>query len=186
MEFLETGLPGAWLIKPHVFRDERGFFLETFTEARFAEHGIKDRFVQDNHSRSRTRGVLRGLHFQLPPHTQSKLIRVVRGAIYDAIVDLRVGSPTYGQWRGFTLSDDDLAMLYVPRGFAHGFCTLADETDVVYKAGDYYAPSHDSGIVWNDTDIGIEWPVADPVLSAKDRALQALAAFDSPFRYDET
>jgi dTDP-4-dehydrorhamnose 3,5-epimerase len=183
MEFIEAGLPGAWYIKPRVFRDERGFFLETYAAEGFAERGMSTAFVQDNHSRSLRRGVLRGMHFQRPPHTQAKLIRAVRGAIYDVIVDLRRGSPTYGQWRGFELDDTDLGMLYVPHGFAHGFCTLTDETDVVYKVDAYYAPECDGGLLWSDPDVNISWPVQTPLLSKKDRELPRLAQLDSPFQY---
>jgi len=183
MEFVKSKLEGAWLVRPRVFRDDRGFFLETFKAESFADHGISTSFVQDNHSRSLRRGVLRGMHFQRPPHTQAKLVRAARGAIYDVIVDLRRGSPTFGQWEGFTLDDTDLAMLYVPRGFAHGFCTLTDAADVVYKADDYYASDCEGGVLWSDPDMKIEWPITAPLLSDKDRELPRLAQFDSPFRY---
>lgn len=183
MEFEKTALADAVLVKPRIFGDHRGFFIESYREDLFRENGITDAFVQDNHSRSSSSGVLRGLHFQTPPHAQAKLVRVARGSIYDVIVDIRVGSPTFGCWQGFTLTDENLHVLYVPVGFAHGFCTLSDITDVVYKAADYYSPDHDGGIVWKDPELGIDWPVDEPVLSAKDSALPPLGQVESPFTY---
>ena len=182
MDFQKTIFADAWIAKPRVFRDERGFFLESYSKKAFAQIGLDGvEFVQDNHSLSRAKGVLRGLHFQLPPHTQTKLIRVTRGAIFDVVVDLRRSSPTFGKWQGFELSPADFAMVVVPRGFAHGFCTLMEDTEVQYKVDTLYAPSHDSGIRWNDPDIGVSWPVNDPVLSDKDRKLPLFREFVSPF-----
>ncbi len=183
MEFTATTVPGVFVAVPRVFGDSRGFFFESYTRRAFAEHGIDTEFVQDNHSRSKGRGVLRGLHFQLPPHEQAKLVRCTRGAIYDVIVDVRRGSPAFGRWEGFELTEENRCMLFVPRGCAHGFCTLTEDTEVLYKADNYYAPDHDSGLVWNDPALDISWPVDSPVLSAKDQALPRLAEFSSPFRY---
>jgi dTDP-4-dehydrorhamnose 3,5-epimerase len=181
MEFIKSDLDGVVLIKPDVHGDHRGFFLESYTQTKFAEAGITTVFVQDNHSRSSQRGVLRGLHFQRPPFAQSKLIRVTRGAILDVVADVRKSSPTYGTWRAFDLTAENFQMLFVPAGFAHGFCTLAEDTEVQYKVDNLYAPAHDGGIRWNDPDLAIDWPVKEPILSKKDSALPFLKEFDSPF-----
>ncbi|MBN1129199.1 MAG: dTDP-4-dehydrorhamnose 3,5-epimerase [Chitinispirillaceae bacterium] len=181
MEFNRTTLDGVLLIVPDVHADHRGFFLESYTRDTFAARGIVAAFVQDNHSRSVQKGVLRGLHFQLPPFSQSKLIRATAGAIFDVVVDLRKGSPTFGRWEGFELSAANFLMLFVPAGCAHGFCTLSENSEVQYKVDVPYAPSHDSGIRWNDPDIGIRWPVETPVLSKKDGELGLFREFRSPF-----
>lgn len=181
MEFLETSLKGAFIIKPKVFQDERGFFLEFYSEKIFKKNGISVRFVQDNHSLSVKKGVLRGLHFQLPPNEQAKFIRVIKGKIFDAIIDLRKDSPTFGKWEGFELTADNFQMLYVPRGFAHGFVTLVENTEVIYKVDNFYAPESDLGIIWNDSDLAIDWPVSNPILSEKDVKLQGFKDFNSPF-----
>ncbi len=174
MEFIETALPGAFVLKPVIHRDARGFFVETFSNRMFADNGIEVQFVQDNYSFSRQRGVLRGLHFQYFPHAQAKLVMAISGAIYDVIVDLRKDSPTVHQWISVELDSSDLRMLYVPRGFAHGFCTLQDNTRVLYKVDSPYAPQADGGIRWDDADLAIEWPVASPILSEKDGQLPYL------------
>jgi dTDP-4-dehydrorhamnose 3,5-epimerase len=181
MEFIRTALPDVILIKPDVHADNRGFFLESYTHAKFAESGINTVFVQDNHSLSAEKGVLRGLHFQTPPYAQSKLIRVTRGAIYDVVVDVRKASSTYGKWLGFDLTVENFQMLFVPAGFAHGFCTLVENTEVQYKVDYLYSPKNDSGIRWNDPDIAVTWPVANPILSKKDGELQFFRDFKSPF-----
>lgn len=181
MEFIRADLDGVILIKPDVHGDQRGFFLESYTQSKFAEGGITAVFVQDNHSRSAARGVLRGLHFQRPPFAQSKLIRVTRGAVYDVLVDLRKSSPTYGKWRAFELTAGNFLMLFAPAGFAHGFCTLDADTEVQYKVDVLYSPKHDGGIRWNDPDLAIEWPAAKPLLSKKDEELPFFREFDSPF-----
>lgn len=191
MEFIGTKLKDAYIINPKVFRDERGFFVESYNEKVFAEHSIEAKFVQDNHSLSVKKGVLRGLHFQLPPNAQAKLVRVTRGKIFDVIVDLRKNSPTFGKWEGFELSapadakalagKDNFKMLFVPRGFAHAFLTLEVNTEFVYKVDNFYAPELDSGIIWNDPDLAIDWPINDPILSEKDAKLQPLKDFDNPF-----
>lgn len=163
MEALPTRLEGPVLLQPKIFRDQRGFFLETYRRSAFSELGIEDEFVQDNHSRS-ARGVVRGMHFQ---PGMAKLIRCTSGEIVDVLVDIRKGSPAFGQWEQFTLNDDNLHQLYCPDGFAHGFCVTSEVADVVYKCTDYYDPSAESGISFKDPDIGIEWP--DLELSPSDR-----------------
>ena len=170
-------------IVPPKCEDARGYFVESYHAGRFAEIGVRAMFVQDNQSRSTQAGTVRGLHFQVPPRAQAKLVRVVRGAIMDVVVDIRRGSPTYGRWCGTTLTAAGGEQLFVPRGFAHGFCTLEADTEVAYKVDDYYAPECDLGILWNDPEIGIGWPVdaAAAILSDKDRGLPRLRDFASPF-----
>ncbi|MDJ0390158.1 dTDP-4-dehydrorhamnose 3,5-epimerase [Roseomonas sp. E05] len=174
------------LIRPRRFGDERGWFVESWNRDRFAAIGIRCEFVQDNHSMSATPGTLRGLHFQRPPHAQDKLVRCLRGRIFDVAVDLRKGSPTYGKWVGATLTAEGGEQLFVPAGFAHGFVTLEPGTEVAYKTSAVYAPECDAGIRWDDPDIGVGWPLPaeGPILSGKDRTQPALAGFDSPFGYD--
>lgn len=167
VEVRKTELPGVLIITPAVFRDDRGFFLESFNEAAFAHVGIDAHFVQENHSRS-ANGVLRGLHYQLH-HPQGKLVRVVRGRIFDVAADIRRGSPTFGKWVGVTLDDQELSSLWIPPGFAHGFCALSDGVDVAYKCTDFYAPSDERGVAWNDPLLRIDWPVKNPIVSAKDQ-----------------
>ena len=174
------------LIKPRRFGDDRGWFMETYSVGAMEKHGITDVFVQDNQSYSAFAGTLRGLHFQRPPHAQAKLVRCVRGSIRDYAVDVRKGSPTYGQYVAATLTAEGGEQLYVPVGFAHAFVTLEDHTEVAYKVTDIYAPDCDGGIAWNDETVGIDWPLpaSGPVLSDKDKALPTLAEFDSPFEYN--
>ena len=167
MEIIETPLPGVLVIQPKRYGDERGFFVETFRSELFNAAGLNLDFVQDNHSRS-TRGVLRGLHYQLV-QPQGKLVRVARGEVFDVAVDVRVGSPTFGQWYGTTLDETSMRMMYVPPGFAHGFVVLSELADFIYKCTDYYHPESEQGIYWNDPDIGVEWPLRDVVLSDKDQ-----------------
>lgn len=166
--------------------DARGWFSETYSRRQLAERGIDCEFVQDNHSFSARRGTLRGIHFQVPPHAQAKLVRCIAGAIFDVAVDLRRGSPTYGQWVGTALTADGGEQLLVPEGFGHGFLTLTDNVQVGYKASGYYAPECDAGLAWDDPDIAIAWPTDAivPVLSAKDEALPRLRDYASPFAYD--
>jgi dTDP-4-dehydrorhamnose 3,5-epimerase len=168
------------------YGDQRGWFSETFRVDRFASHIGSNVFLQDNQSFSRDTGTLRGLHFQLPPHPQAKLVRCLAGAIFDVVVDIRYGSPTYGKWTGVELSSENGQQLYIPVGFAHGFMTLAPDTMIFYKVTDYYAPDCDQGLAWNDMDIGIHWPLsgAQPILSAKDEKQPLLKDFQSPFAYD--
>lgn len=167
MEVHDTHLKGVRLIVPRVFDDDRGFFLETFNAAVFEENGLPINFVQDNHSRS-TRGVLRGLHYQFPTW-QGKLVRVVSGEIFDVAVDIRRESATFGQWYGVILNEDNKHQLYIPPGYAHGFCVLSKTVDVTYKCTSLYTPDEDAGIRWDDPDIGIDWPISDPLVSDKDR-----------------
>ncbi len=176
----------AVLIETRRFGDDRGWFSETYSARSFPAQGVEGDFCQDNHSMSRPVGVLRGLHFQAPPHAQAKLVRCVRGRIWDVAVDVRKGSPTFAQWVAAELSAANGRQLYVPVGFAHGFVTLDPDTEVVYKVTDFYAPECDGGLIWNDPDLALPWPVpADgPILSDKDGKLPRLADFDSPFAYD--
>jgi dTDP-4-dehydrorhamnose 3,5-epimerase len=184
MKLFETKLPGVKLIEPAVFGDHRGFFMESYNEDVFRRHGITHTFVQDNHSLSVDAGVLRGLHYQLNPKAQTKLIRVTAGAIYDVIVDIRQGSPTYGKWQGFILSSANKRQLLVPKGFAHGFCTLVPNTEVQYKVDEFYSPEHDRGIAWNDPALGIDWPASAPILSEKDGKHPLLAEAENNFVYE--
>lgn len=181
--FQRLEIPEVVLIEPKVFEDGRGFFMETYKFSEFAEFGITERFVQDNHSRSR-RGVIRGLHYQNPPKAQGKLVRAVVGEIFDVAVDIRKGSPTYGKWVGERLSAGNKRMLYIPPGFAHGFCVLSEEAEVVYKVTEEYAPEHEAGIIWNDPDIGISWPIANPIISERDAALPCLREAENRFIYN--
>jgi dTDP-4-dehydrorhamnose 3,5-epimerase len=170
MKIVETTIPDVKIIEPRVFGDERGFFMETFQNTKMAAAGITETFVQDNHSSS-GQGILRGLHFQ-KKHTQGKLVRVINGEVFDVAVDLRKDSSTFGQWIGVTLSAHNKKILWVPKGFAHGFYVTSIQAEFVYKCTDYYAPEHECSILWNDPDLGIEWPLVDgatPYLSAKDR-----------------
>ena len=177
MNVIKTKLDGCVIIEPKVFGDERGFFLETFQAERYiSEAGITLPFVQDNHSRS-SKSVLRGLHFQ-KTKPQGKLVRVVRGQVYDVAVDIRKGSPTYGQWEGLILSEENKTQLWVPPGFAHGFVVLSDIADFEYKCTDYYDPSDEGSILWNDSDLDIPWPIDNPILSNKDASADRLADID--------
>jgi len=185
MDVTHLALPGLILLKPRRFSDSRGYFAETYNERAFLKAGIATRFVQDNQSFSLSKGTVRALHFQLPPATQAKLVRVLQGSVYDVAVDLRVGSPSFGRWQGVTLTAADEEQLFVPHGFAHGFCTFEPNTVVAYKVDEFYAPASDSGLIWNDPALAIDWPVAarDAVLSEKDQKHGRFADFKSPFTY---
>ncbi|HLB35016.1 MAG TPA: dTDP-4-dehydrorhamnose 3,5-epimerase [Gemmatimonadales bacterium] len=172
MKVIGTALPGVVIIEPKVFGDDRGFFLETYHQQRYAAAGIPEQFVQDNHSRS-VPGTLRGLHYQRE-RPQGKLVRCVRGAIFDVAVDIRRGSPTFGKWVGVELSEDNKRQLYIPHGFAHGFCVPAVVSEMEYKCTDFYHPEDESGVIWNDPAIGIAWPIRNPVLSQKDAGFPPL------------
>ncbi|MGZ3457065.1 MAG: dTDP-4-dehydrorhamnose 3,5-epimerase [Archangium sp.] len=172
MNILQTELPGVLLLEPKRFGDDRGFFMEMFHAKRYAEAGITGPFVQDNFSRS-AKGILRGLHFQ-EPQAQGKLVQVLAGAVYDVAVDIRRGSPTFGRWVGVELSADNRRQLWVPAGFAHGFCVVSESADFHYKCTDFYSPSTERSIAWNDPDLGIPWPVKSPLLSPKDSAAPCL------------
>ncbi|MFB5267907.1 dTDP-4-dehydrorhamnose 3,5-epimerase [Paenibacillus enshidis] len=169
MKMIKTKLDGVLVIETDVFGDHRGFFTESYNQEKFHHAGINHHFIQDNHSLSTQSGTLRGLHFQLPPKAQTKLVRVVTGAIYDVVVDIRKDSKTFGQWIGVILSESNKRQLLVPAGFAHGFCTIVENTHVLYKVDEYYSKEHDRGLLWNDPEIGIHWPTDDPVLSDKDK-----------------
>lgn len=186
MDAIETELKGAFLLKPQVFGDHRGFFLESFSKQAFIKAQVPHdgNFVQDNHSLSKETGTLRGLHYQLNPKAQAKLVRCTHGAIYDVIVDIRRGSPTFGMWQGFTLSAENMLQLLVPTGFAHGFVTLEANTEVHYKVDQYYAPECDRNIVWNDPDLAINWPVDKPILSSKDENAPLLKNAEINFEYE--
>ena len=175
MRVTETDLPGVLIIEPSVHGDHRGFFLESWHRDRYAEHGIDLPFVQDNHSKS-GKGILRGLHAQLGANAQGKLIRVVSGAVYDAAVDIRVGSPTFGRYAATELTAENHIQLWVPPGFAHGFCVLSEAAEVEYQCTEFYDPTAELSIKWDDPAIGIPWPITDPVLSDKDRGALPLAA----------
>jgi dTDP-4-dehydrorhamnose 3,5-epimerase len=166
MKVIETAIPGVLIIEPKVFGDSRGFFLETFQATRYAEAGMPEPFVQDNHSHS-AKGVLRGLHFQ-KQYPQGKLVYVTQGIVFDVAVDIRKDSPTFGKWVGITLSSEKHQQFYVPPGLAHGFCVVSEQADFHYKCTDYYHPEDEGSIRWDDPDIGIEWPINNPLLSTKD------------------
>lgn len=171
--FVHTKIPGVVLVEPRVFKDERGFFLESYKASDFKANGINDDFFQDNHSCS-TKNVLRGLHFQKPPKEQAKLVRCTRGSIFDVAVDIRPDSPTFKQWVGVELSEENKKMLYIPANFAHGFVVISEVAEVLYKASNEYSPEHDAGIRWDDPDISVNWGVTDPLVSEKDVKLPYL------------
>lgn len=168
MDLLKTKLEGVYILIPKVFGDHRGFFMESWSRRTMEEAGLYYDFVQDNHSLSTVKGTLRGIHFQKGDKAQAKLVRCVRGAVLDVAVDLRHGSPTYKQWVGVELSEENKKQLLIPRGFGHGFVTLTDHVEFLYKADNYYAPEADGGIRWNDPDIGVDWGISEPILSEKD------------------
>lgn len=172
MKLLETTIPEVKLIEMQIYRDPRGFFLESYHAQKFEALGIPHRFVQDNHSMS-VRGTLRGLHYQLP-HAQGKLVRVTQGEVYDVAVDIRAGSPTFGKHFGTILSEENGLQMFIPAGFAHGFCVLSETAEFQYKCTDFYAPQAEHGIAWNDPALAIDWPVREPLLSAKDQAYPRL------------
>ncbi|HLX12581.1 MAG TPA: dTDP-4-dehydrorhamnose 3,5-epimerase [Bacteroidota bacterium] len=177
MQFHQCDLRGVYEITLEPRSDERGFFMRTFDRQLFDRSGINVEWVQENHSRSIQKGVIRGLHFQFAPHAETKLIRCIRGGILDICVDLRTGSPTFGEWRSFELTEGNKKMVLIPRGCAHGFCTLTDESEVVYKVDNYYTPQAEGGVIWNDPDLQITWPAASPLLSEKDSKLKTLKEF---------
>jgi dTDP-4-dehydrorhamnose 3,5-epimerase len=183
MDIVTTALDGVMVLKPRVIEDRRGFFLESYSAKAFHKLGVDVQFVQDNHSRS-VRGTLRGLHFQSSPG-QGKLIRVATGRIFDVAVDLRHGSPTFGQWFGHELSADNFLQMYVPVGFAHGFCVLSDWADVLYKCTSFYDPHTERGLAWNDPAVGVEWPIQDPILSDRDLSAPLLDELPRYFVYHE-
>ena len=178
--FKRLSIQDVILVDAKVFPDARGFFLENFKESIFKENGINTRFVQDNYSHS-TKGVLRGLHYQKNPKAQAKLVTAIRGEIFDVAVDIRTGSKTYGKWVGENLSEKNHKSLYVPEGFAHGFCVLSDEADVVYKVNQEYSAENERGILWNDPVVGVKWPIENPIISEKDKQQPLLENADKNF-----
>lgn len=183
-KFIKTKIRDLYIIENNVFGDSRGYFMETYNKQQFEEAGLTMTFVQDNESKS-TKGVLRGLHFQTQ-NTQGKLVRVTKGSVYDVAVDLRKESPTYGQWEGVVLSEENKKQFYVPEGFAHGFLVLSDEAVFNYKCTNLYSPQYDSGLLWNDPDVGVEWPlngINEVLLSEKDKIQKRLKDLDVPFKY---
>ena len=180
MEIVETKIKDLLIIKPDVFLDERGYFFESYNRQRFLEHGLDMSFVQDNESQS-MRGVLRGLHFQKPPFAQGKLVRVVKGAVRDVAVDLRTGSPTYGQWESVELTEGNKFMYWIPEGFAHGFVCLEDYSVFTYKCTNIYHKASEGSLRWNDPDLNIQWNIEDPILSEKDKVAPLFKDFITPF-----
>lgn len=186
MKVTQTKLPGVLLLEPRRFGDDRGFFSESWSRKTLAEHGVDIDFVQDNHSVSAAVNTVRGLHFQSPPHAQAKLVRCGRGRLFDVAVDIRKGSPTFGQWVGYELSFANGQQLLIPEGFLHGFSTREPDTEIIYKCSDYYAPECDGAVRFDDPDLGIDWGLSgDAILSDKDANAPLMAQFDSPFTYGE-
>lgn len=183
MKVIDTKLDGVKIIEPKVFKDNRGFFTESYNLKKFQAYDLAYDFVQDNHSLSIDKHVIRGLHYQLNPKAQTKLVRVITGAIYDVVVDIQKDSPTFGEWIGITLSAENYRMLLVPKGFAHGFCTLAENTHVGYKVDEFYSQKHDKGILWNDPTLAIKWPTSEPILSDKDAKQPLLIDAEINFQY---
>jgi dTDP-4-dehydrorhamnose 3,5-epimerase len=184
LNLIKTHIPDLVLIEPRVFPDERGYFFESYQQEKFQEMGLPVGFVQDNESMS-AKNVLRGLHFQYPPYTQGKLVRVVRGSVQDIAIDLRLGSPSYGQWYSAILSGDSKIMMFIPEGFAHGFLTLEDNTIFQYKCTNYYNKESEGTLIWNDPDLAITWETNAPLVSGKDLTGKFLKDFKSPFKYPE-
>jgi dTDP-4-dehydrorhamnose 3,5-epimerase len=184
-EFTELAIPEVILITPETFTDERGFFMETYKKTVFEKAGIKENFLQDNYSSSK-KNVLRGLHYQIPPRGQAKLVRCIRGEIFDVTVDVRRGSPYFGAWVGEYLNEDNKKMVYIPEGFAHGYLVLSEETKVIYKISKEYSKKYERGILWKDPEVGIDWPVSGvPVLSEKDKGLPLLKDAKDIFLYQD-
>lgn len=182
--FKKLQIPDVVLVEPKVFTDSRGFFLESFKESDFLANGITDKFVQDNCSHS-VNGVIRGLHYQKPPKSQAKLVTVIKGRIFDVAVDIRKNSPTFGKWVGEILSDDNHRLLYIPEGFAHGFCVLSEESDVIYKVNNEYSKEHEGGLIWNDPTVKISWPTERPIVSDRDCRLPPLGSLPNDFIYQQ-
>ena len=183
MEIKERKIKGTFEITLNPILDDRGFFMRTFDDAIFKEKGLERKWVQENHSRSEEKGIIRGLHFQLPPFTETKLVRCVKGAVLDVFVDLRKDSETFGQWDSIELSEDNKKMIFIPRGFAHGFCTLTEISEILYKVDNFYSPKFECGLLWNDNDVGIKWPTNSPILSEKDKKNMTLQEFTSNHKF---
>lgn len=186
MKFTKTHLLGVVIVEPTVYGDHRGWFMETYSDDKFKEGGLNLNFVQDNQSFSAAKGTLRGLHYQLSPKSQTKLVRCTKGAIFDVAVDIRKNSPSFGEWFGIELTEENKKQLLVPKGFAHAFITLTDNVEVQYKVDELYSPENDRGIIWNDPEIGIEWPIdITPILSEKDQKAPLLKDAENNFNYGE-
>lgn len=182
--FKRLSIPEVFLIEPIIFNDERGFFMETYKFSDFSKFGIKENIIQENHSKS-SEGVLRGLHYQKNPKAQSKLVRCVFGEIFDVAVDIRRNSPTYGKWVAEILSEENKRELYIPEGFAHGFCVLSKSAEIIYKVNKEYSPENERGIIWNDSEIRIDWPLKNPLISEKDKKWPILKEADNNFEYEQ-
>lgn len=182
MEIKERKLKGVFEVTLKPILDDRGFFMRTFDDSIFKKNGLERKWVQENHSRSEEKGIIRGLHFQLPPFTETKLVRCVKGAVLDVFVDLRKDSKTFGQWDSIELSENNKKMIFIPRGFAHGFCTLTEISEILYKVDNFYSPDLESGLIWNDKDVAIDWPIEKPILSNKDSKNQTLKEFVKTYK----
>lgn len=170
LKVIKTEFKGVYIVEPQLHIDNRGYFMESYNKLQYELHGVLNVFSQDNQSLSIEAGTIRGLHYQLPPFEQAKLVRVLKGEIFEVLVDLRKNSDTYKQWKSFYISEENKKQLLIPKGFAHGFCTLVPNTEVFYKVDNYYSPEHDRGILWNDRELNIKWPVDNPILSNKDKS----------------
>lgn len=180
---IETGIQGVVILEPTVFGDHRGFFMESYTKHKFESLGLKFDLVQDNHSLSSEKGTIRGLHYQTNPMSLTKIVRCIRGEIFDVVVDIRKGSPTFGETFSTVLSAENKRQLVVPKGFAHGICTLTPNAEIMYKVDQYYSPEHDHGIIWNDPELAIDWPFSEPILSDKDKSLPTFSQAINNFEY---
>jgi dTDP-4-dehydrorhamnose 3,5-epimerase len=185
VELIKTKLSGVVLLQPKVFGDHRGFFMESYTKSKLSDLGLDLEFVQDNHSLSEKAGTIRGLHYQTSPMATTKLVRALRGAILDVVVDIRTGSPTFSHWYSTIISAENKRQILVPKGFAHGMCTLVENTEIAYKVDQYYSPDHDEGFAWDDPEVGIEWPTSSPILSEKDKMQPRLKDANNNFNYEE-
>lgn len=185
MDIIERKIKGVYEIQLKPIGDSRGFFMRTFDINELNKYGLNKMWVQENHSRSTQKGIIRGLHFQLPPFTETKLVRCIQGAILDVFVDLRKDSSTFGQWDSIELSAENKKMIFIPRGFAHGFCTLTEESEVLYKVDNFYSPENERGLLWSDPELNIDWPAKDPVLSEKDQKNLTLQKFIEKHKYIE-
>lgn len=180
MELIETGFEGLYIIQPKVFKDDRGYFFESYNGELFNKLGLNLNFIQDNQSLS-NKGIIRGMHFQQPPHAQGKLVRVIKGAVQDVVIDIRKNSKTYGQHLSVDLTEENFTMMYIPQGFAHGFATLENQTIFAYKCTDVYHPETEGGLAWDDAAFNIQWKIEDPIMSPKDKLYQPFSEFKSPF-----
>lgn len=183
MKFGNCKLEGVYEIYPNIIHDNRGFFMRYYDQSKFKEKKIHRDWKQENHSKTLLKGTIRGLHFQFPPFSEAKLVRCIKGKILNVFVDLRKGSKTFGQWEGIELSEQNRKMLFIPRGFANGFCILEDDTELAYKTDNYYSPENEGSLSWNDRDLNIKWPISDPILSEKDKSNMTFKEFVNKFNY---